>query len=45
LFLQKKSEVRKPHTPKPPYPAKFREQMTERVKRYFKDPKVAYADS
>jgi transposase len=30
--LQKESEVSKPHTPKPPYPAQFREQMIELVR-------------
>ncbi|ABO60097.1 MAG: hypothetical protein B7X52_01085 [Thiotrichales bacterium 34-46-19] len=32
MFLQKESEVSKPHTPKPPYPAQFREQMIELVR-------------
>jgi transposase len=32
LFLHKESEVSKPHTPKPPYPAQFREQMIELVR-------------
>jgi transposase len=32
LFLQKESEVSKPHTPKPPYSAQFREQMIELVR-------------
>nr|WP_264159512.1 MULTISPECIES: transposase [Burkholderia cepacia complex] len=30
--MQKESEVSKPHTPKPPYPAQFREQMIELVR-------------
>jgi transposase len=32
LFSQKESEVSKPHTPKQPYPAQFREQMIELVR-------------
>jgi transposase-like protein len=32
LFLQKESKVSKPHTPKPPYSAQFREQMIELVR-------------
>ncbi len=32
MFLQKESEVSKPHTPKPPYSAQFREQMIELVR-------------
>ena len=32
LFIQKESEVSKPHTPKSPYPAQFREQMIELVR-------------
>jgi transposase len=32
LFLQKESEVNKPHPSKPPYPAQFREQMIALVR-------------
>jgi transposase len=31
LFIKKESEMPKPHTPKPPYPAQFRQQMVELV--------------
>jgi transposase len=32
LFLEKESEVSKPHTPRPAYPAQFREQMVQLVR-------------
>jgi transposase len=31
LFIKKESEMPKPHAPKPPYPAQFRQQMVELV--------------
>jgi transposase len=31
LFIKKESKMPRPHTPKPPYPAQFRQQMVELV--------------